>query len=154
MKKPTSSSERTRIFHVTVKALSFDRDGRLLLIKEKSGRWDLPGGRVEHGENLQQTLMRECQEEMGLQPHILDQHPHWAWSARHHDGWWKVVLGFRVKFPKDRFTPSEECVAVRYMGSADLKRLPLAQQTIPLIKLLRASVSKKARHPRPLRPHA
>jgi len=83
-----------RNFHVTIKGLFFDERGRILLVREPSGVWDLPGGRLEHGETFHAALRRECREEMALECEILDPAPHWAWSARDRDGLWKVVLCF------------------------------------------------------------
>ncbi len=42
-----------------------DADGRRLLIL-RNGRYDLPKGKVEDGETLQQAALREVQEETGL----------------------------------------------------------------------------------------
>jgi len=41
-------------------------DGRILLI-ERLGKWDLPKGKTEKGETLQETAIREVMEECGLQ---------------------------------------------------------------------------------------
>ncbi len=42
-------------------------DGRLVLIRRAdTGTWALPGGTVEWGETLRQTLAREMQEEAGI----------------------------------------------------------------------------------------
>lgn len=52
----------------------FDRAGRLLLIRRRyepgRGRWSLPGGRVEAGENDHQAVLREVAEETGLDVEI------------------------------------------------------------------------------------
>ena len=40
-------------------------DGRILLI-ERLGKWDLPKGKAEKGESLQETAIREVMEECGL----------------------------------------------------------------------------------------
>jgi ADP-ribose pyrophosphatase YjhB (NUDIX family) len=49
---------------------SLVKDGAILLIKKSrgpySGRLDLPGGRLEHGETLEKALEREVLEETGL----------------------------------------------------------------------------------------
>jgi len=46
------------------------RDGKILLEKRKNdpgkGRWSVPGGVVELGENTTQTVIREVKEETGL----------------------------------------------------------------------------------------
>jgi 8-oxo-dGTP pyrophosphatase MutT (NUDIX family) len=39
---------------------------RFLFIQRKSGLWDIPGGRVKHGETLPGALAREVHEETGL----------------------------------------------------------------------------------------
>lgn len=53
-----------------VGALTFDEDGRLLLVRRANdpgrGLWSLPGGRVEPGEDDASALVREMAEETGL----------------------------------------------------------------------------------------
>jgi 8-oxo-dGTP diphosphatase len=53
-----------------VGALTYDSDGRLLLIRRGNdpgrGLWSLPGGRVEPGEDDAAALVREMAEETGL----------------------------------------------------------------------------------------
>lgn len=58
---------------VDVATLCFIRKaGKLLLIHKKrglgKGKINAPGGRQEKGETLEQTAVRECQEEVGLTP--------------------------------------------------------------------------------------
>lgn len=55
-----------------VVAAALVRDGRVLVAQrtrppELSGRWELPGGRVEAGESEPDALARECREELGAQ---------------------------------------------------------------------------------------
>ncbi|WP_195576500.1 NUDIX hydrolase [Paenibacillus sp. 1001270B_150601_E10] len=44
--------------------------GKILLIKKArgphTGKWDLPGGTIEHGETPEETLCREWEEETGI----------------------------------------------------------------------------------------
>lgn len=55
------------------------QNGKILLEKRKNdpgrGKWSIPGGLVELGENLEQTVIREVQEETGLvvdAPELID----------------------------------------------------------------------------------
>ena len=39
-------------YRVTVKGLARDGQGRLLFVRERGDTWDLPGGGLEHGEEI------------------------------------------------------------------------------------------------------
>ncbi len=45
-------------------------DNKIVLVKKSrgpyTGKWDLPGGLIKHGENLLQALLRELKEELDL----------------------------------------------------------------------------------------
>ena len=51
-------------------------EDRILLIKRNTvpfkGYWGLPGGRVDPGETVEQTVVRECKEETGLDVAIIN----------------------------------------------------------------------------------
>jgi 8-oxo-dGTP diphosphatase len=52
-------------------------DGRVLLLLNERGEWDLPGGRPEAGEDHRAALVREVREETGLDVAVgalLDEH--------------------------------------------------------------------------------
>ena len=42
-------------------------DGRVVLVKNPRDEWELPGGRVDSGENHAQTLAREFAEELSIE---------------------------------------------------------------------------------------
>ena len=55
-------------FSVSVAGAVVNGDGRLLAIQRRdNGHWEPPGGLVEPGESLHETLVREVREETGLQ---------------------------------------------------------------------------------------
>ncbi len=67
----------------TVRALLLNDSQEVLLIRRSASdpfyphQWDLPGGRVEKGESLDDALVRETQEEVGITP----SHPTLVYAA-------------------------------------------------------------------------
>lgn len=47
-------------------------DGRVVLVKNSRGEWELPGGRVDPGESHAQTLSREFAEELSVAVAVSD----------------------------------------------------------------------------------
>lgn len=70
------------LFQLGAKAIIRNNEGKILLMNADATRWgetndrphwDLPGGRLKKGDNLEQTLIREVEEETGIQDiKILD----------------------------------------------------------------------------------
>lgn len=61
--------EKEDCFHLGVKALIRNKEKKLLILERdlRSKRiWDLPGGRLQKGESTRMTLIRELDEEIGL----------------------------------------------------------------------------------------
>ena len=63
-------------FHLGIKALIFNKEGKLLLLKVNPEElrgfkgepyWDIPGGRVQRKDGIEGTLRREVTEETGLE---------------------------------------------------------------------------------------
>ncbi len=50
---------------VTVTGFVQDDDGRVLLVRPRGRGWEMPGGRVEPGEDVVQAVIREVAEETG-----------------------------------------------------------------------------------------
>jgi 8-oxo-dGTP pyrophosphatase MutT (NUDIX family) len=62
-------------YHLGIKALLTNSNGQVLLLKVNPARlkgaantdyWDLPGGRVQKGQTVAETLEREVEEELGV----------------------------------------------------------------------------------------
>jgi len=62
-------------FHLGIKALVRNEEGKILLLKvnpealkkQTDPYWDLPGGRIERGSTIEDTLRREIKEETGIE---------------------------------------------------------------------------------------
>lgn len=61
---------------VTLSCKAIVRDGDAIwLRKNERGDWELPGGRLDEGEQPEQTIVREIREELGLElvsPQLVD----------------------------------------------------------------------------------
>lgn len=53
------------IYRVSLKAVIRNDKDEILLVKEKGGEWNLPGGGIDHGESDLEALKRELYEEVG-----------------------------------------------------------------------------------------
>jgi 8-oxo-dGTP diphosphatase len=62
---------------VIVAAAVIIRDGRVLLTRRGEGQhlagmWEFPGGKLEAGESPEEALLRECQEECGIEVEVAE----------------------------------------------------------------------------------
>lgn len=65
------NGNKANLRHVTVKALTVNDKNEVLLAKRSqhvigSGKYDLPGGFLDHGENTEEGALRELFEETGV----------------------------------------------------------------------------------------
>lgn len=62
---PAAASNHVKLFPVSVKAVLFEA-GRVVLLENERQQWELPGGRLEPGEDTADCLVREVGEELGV----------------------------------------------------------------------------------------
>jgi 8-oxo-dGTP diphosphatase len=95
------------------------RDGRLLLLEDRWGRWGLPSGFIEKGESAEETLRREVSEELGVEcvivaPHSVD--IDWAGP----EGTVFVLIHFTATLASEDFTANEEVVGFDWMTREEI----------------------------------
>ena len=59
---------------------------KTVLLIFRRGKWDLPKGKLDEGENLAECAIREVQEETGLQQATLEKDLTITWHTYHQDG--------------------------------------------------------------------
>ncbi len=69
---PTTEAEPARPIVLVAAVALVDRDGRVLIAKRPAGKamaglWEFPGGKVDAGETPETALIRELDEELGIQ---------------------------------------------------------------------------------------
>ncbi|MBM3468789.1 MAG: NUDIX domain-containing protein [Alphaproteobacteria bacterium] len=56
-----------QLFHLGVKMIIQNSQGKVLILKPKGhDKWDLPGGKIQHGESVLEALQGKIEEETGL----------------------------------------------------------------------------------------
>jgi 8-oxo-dGTP pyrophosphatase MutT (NUDIX family) len=111
------------LYRISLKCLVRNERGEVLVVKE-SGRswWDLPGGGMDHGEDLRTTIAREMKEEVNMEgdfdykiidvdePAHLDMH-----------NFWQLRLIFEVIPRNMTFAPGDDGDEVAFMSASDFK---------------------------------
>jgi 8-oxo-dGTP diphosphatase len=122
----TAAAASGRHPHVCVGAVAVDAE-QLLLIRRATdpgaGAWSLPGGRVEMGETLAEAVVRELQEETGLEA-MCDQLL--GWVERIGPGYHFVIFDFEVTV-LDRRAPvaGDDAAAAAWVTLAEVNDLNL-----------------------------
>jgi 8-oxo-dGTP diphosphatase len=82
-------------YRVSVKALIFDSEHRLLVFRAPDG-WEIPGGGLDHGESFEQGVRRELAEEVGAKVTRVD-HELFAYLCSTRTGKPKVSIALPVE---------------------------------------------------------
>jgi 8-oxo-dGTP pyrophosphatase MutT (NUDIX family) len=123
----------TPFYRVSVKALVFDAEDRLLVVQEPAGHWELPGGGWEHGETLEECLARELREELGALLRSVDLANQRAWTSpagrrRYH----RLKLTVHATLDSPAISPGEEILAARWVTPEELAALAIPAADEPL----------------------
>ncbi|KAB7614600.1 8-oxo-dGTP diphosphatase MutT [Amylibacter sp. SFDW26] len=117
-----------------------DADGRVLLAqrpegKSMAGLWEFPGGKVEQGETPETALVRELDEELGIQTWNSCLAP-LTFASHSYDDFHLLMPVFACR--KWEGIPSpKEGQTLAWVHVKDLKSYPMPAADIPLIAVLR-----------------
>jgi 8-oxo-dGTP diphosphatase len=104
-------------YRVSIKALITNEHGDFLLCKEDDGKWELPGGGIDHGETAEQCLHREIYEEMGLTVTYVSPTPKYFLSFQRQSGSWQCNVIYQVQVEHLDFTASDECREIGFFNA-------------------------------------
>lgn len=128
-----------RIVLVSAVAL-IDRDGRILLAqrpRDKSmvGLWEFPGGKVEPGETPEHALIRELEEELGINTWKSCLAPLVFASHSYPD--FHLLMPLFTCRKWDGIPHAKEQQALKWVTVKDLSSYPMPPADAPLIPILR-----------------
>ena len=112
------------LFKVPQKAL-IEQNGKFLIIKRSSTaknypmHWDLPGGKLEHGETPEEGLVREVLEETNLDVKVVS--PIFSYLETH--GVFAYVVVYECEFLSGELKLSNEHSEYKWATKDELKEL-------------------------------
>jgi 8-oxo-dGTP pyrophosphatase MutT (NUDIX family) len=114
---------RGSVWPVSIKAVV--ESSRVLLCLNDRGEWELPGGRLEDGEELERCVEREVKEETGLE--VIAVRLVHAWSYEVLAGRRVVVIAYECRLSHEGAVPqpSGEHHAVSFVRVAELDQVDL-----------------------------
>lgn len=128
-----------KILLVSAVAL-IDVDGRILLAqrpqgKSMAGLWEFPGGKIESGETPEVALIRELQEELGIDTWASCLAP-LAFASHAYDDFHLLMPLFACR--KWQGTPvAKEGQKLKWVRANQLRDYPMPPADIPLISIIR-----------------
>jgi 8-oxo-dGTP diphosphatase len=117
-----------------------DIDGRVLLAqrpegKSMAGLWEFPGGKVEDGETPEAALIRELQEELGIDTHASCLAP-LAFASHSYDDFHLLMPLFACRRWHGSVTPLEG-QKLAWVRANDLRNYPMPPADLPIVPILR-----------------
>lgn len=128
---------------IVVAAALVDAEGRILLQQRSPGRqmaglWEFPGGKVESGERPEAALVRELEEELGIDIEESDLSPAAFASAELGDRHLLLLLYIGRKW---QGTPQPlDASALKWVLTGEMTELPMPPADKPLIARLEALI--------------
>lgn len=121
------------IWPVSVKGIIFDSQSRVLLLKNDRNEWELPGGRLEAGEQPRETVAREILEECGLRVQVsghLEPYCFEVIKDKH-----VLIVPFICKIMRDsQVTISHEHVEYSYTPLTELDLIMIPEGYVRVIR--------------------
>jgi 8-oxo-dGTP diphosphatase len=116
-----------------------DADGRVLIAqrpegKQLAGLWEFPGGKVEQGETPEETVVRELQEELGIETRVACLAP--LTFASHSYETFNLLMPLFVCRRYWGIPLAQEGQAIKWVRPAKLREYPMPPADEPLIPFL------------------
>lgn len=123
-------------YRISVKGIVIDETGRFLLARKEDEGWELIGGGLEYPEDPIEGLRREVMEETGLEITYVSPTPKYffTFTKEGREGYAANVV-YEMKLEHLNFTPSEECLELRFFSVEEARKVNPSIRTTKFIEL-------------------
>lgn len=120
---------------VGIGAVILDKKGRVFLalrgrgVRNEVGKWDCPGGALEFGDTMEDTIVREMKEEFGFDIEVIEQMDavdHFIPREKQH--WVAIAYLCKVKNGKPKILELDKCSKIGWFTIEEMEKMSL---TIP-----------------------
>jgi len=137
--QPAPVQPDLKIVHVAAAAL-IDSEGKILLAQRPEGKpmaglWEFPGGKIETGEMPEYALMRELEEELGIETRPCCFHPI-AYTSHSYENFHLLMPLFVCRHWRGVIVPREN-QQFAWASVSELSDYPMPEADIPLVSHLR-----------------
>lgn len=110
------------------------KNGKILLLQRNIAlrgvdNWDLPGGLMEENETPEATLIREVQEELGMEIKVVRLSHSWKFF-RPKDEKWVDVQNYICEVISGEPILSEEHMAFEWISPNDIRKFPVKDESL------------------------
>jgi len=120
-------------YRVSVKAIIYNKDKDVLLIKESNWKWDFPGGWIDHWEDIFVALEREISEEMWLKIIKIDKRPIKFTTTHKPNSKTRSYIAnifYEVEVENLNYKKSDECVEIWFFNKNTIKDLNVIENVL------------------------
>jgi ADP-ribose pyrophosphatase YjhB (NUDIX family) len=112
-------------YRVTAKAIVLDEQGRVLVMKNHKGNWELPGGGWEHDEGFSECLIREIREELGVGVETVGDILFIYRGENRRKGFKILRIVAPVTLSSNDFKPDDGIIAAKFVDKSEFMGLDL-----------------------------
>ncbi len=111
----------TTIYRVVAKAFITNSEGKVLVVKENHDFWSLPGGGLEHGESAKECLMREIEEELGINDAHIGEIAYSTTVYLDQRDFWMTWIVYKASIATNTFSLGDGVTDARFIDISEIQ---------------------------------
>ena len=127
------------LYRVSAKALIIS-EGKILLVREKEGWWGIPGGGVDYGENIVDSVKRELSEEISVPVDKMTVKNKILFITTNTviDGIPKANIYYEVTLKSNDIKANDDILEIKWAASSEFDSLNFGPSTAPIVSELKS----------------